>query len=192
MPNHVTTIVEAPKEVIDFLFVDGHVDFNSVIPMPEDDDPIFTATKTVFGGGMVGYSMDGYSPMEWGIGNWGTKWNAYEGTRLDDTSVQFDTAWSHPFPVIEALSVKFPEAVITVKYADEDLGSNLGWYVILGGGITGEDAMVSGSEEALEFACQIKYSRSYAEQVAEWEEEEAEWKATYEARLAGVDTNDQP
>lgn len=192
MPNHVTTIIEASKEVIDFLIVDGHVDFNTVLPMPDEDDPIFTATKTEFGGGMVGYSFDGYSPMDWARDVWGTKWNAYDVIRVSDTTVQFDTAWSHPEPVVGALSNRYPWETIHVKYADEDLGSNLGDYDMRAGLIHRERMFNQGSEEALDFATQIKYGKSYAEQSAIWEEEEAEWKAAYEARQAGVDTNDQP
>jgi hypothetical protein len=36
MPNHVTNILTAPKEVLDFLKgEDGDVDFNTIVPMPE-------------------------------------------------------------------------------------------------------------------------------------------------------------
>lgn len=40
----------------------------------------------------------------------------------------FDTAWRTPRPVIIALSKKFPNLVIKVRFADEDIGSNCGEY----------------------------------------------------------------
>ena len=174
MPNHVTTIIEAPKEVIDSLYLDEHVDFNTVIPMPDEDSSIFTATRHDYGFG-VGYGMDGYSPMDWARGNWGTKWNAYDVERSDETHVQFDTAWSHPVPVLEALSQKFPDTELHVKYADEDTGYNLGEYWMTNGTITQEVDLVNGSDEALDFASWIKYGKSYAEVKAEWDAEEHEW-----------------
>ena len=43
------------------------------------------------------------------------------------TRIQFDTAWSTPKGVWEALLHKLPEGVkVDLKYADEDLGSNCG------------------------------------------------------------------
>jgi hypothetical protein len=71
---------------------------------------------------------------DWSIENWGTKWNAYQ-TKLEDEYVKFETAWGHPFPVIKALSEKFPNENIEVKYADEDIGSNFGHYIIKNGDI---------------------------------------------------------
>lgn len=174
MPNHVTTIIEAPKEVIDSLYLDEHVDFNTVIPMPDEDSSIFTATRHDYGFG-VGYSMDGYSPMDWARGNWGTKWNAYDVERPDETHVQFDTAWSHPVPVLEALSQKFPDTELHVKYADEDTGYNLGEYWMTNGTINQETVLVDGTPEALDFASWIKYGKSYAEIKAEWDAEEHDW-----------------
>lgn len=117
----------------------------------------------------------------WNTTNWGTKWNAYDtdtereyGTEPFKHTVQFDTAWSHPKEYIKALSAKFPEAVLCVSYADEDLGSNLGEYHIRGGiirVITMTDEMQD-EETRLDFAAQIKYGQSYAEMKAEWGEDE--------------------
>lgn len=67
--------------------------------------------------------------MQFAREKWGTKWNAYE-QEVSEKKAKFDTAWSHPAPVILELSKKFPEEQIKVQYADEDLGSNCGQYVI--------------------------------------------------------------
>ena len=58
---------------------------------------------------------------------WGTKWNAYDQViDLDAGELSFDTAWSCPLPVLMELSKRHPDEEITVRYADEDLGSNCG------------------------------------------------------------------
>lgn len=172
MPNHVTTILEAPQHVIDSLGSSTkYVDFNSVIPMPSEDDPIFTATRVDYGFAS-GYQNDGFSPLGWAVNNWGTKWNAYDIERLSPASVKFNTAWSHPEPVILALSKKFPDEIIQVTYADEDLGHNLGEYLIKNGESTPVQVFVAGSDEALDFAANIKYGMSYKELRAEWDEED--------------------
>lgn len=172
MPNHVTTeLVMSP--LIAFAFTeerDGErvVDFNTVIPCPPDDDPMFTAARTDYGNGMVGYSVDGYSPMDWNRNHWGTKWNAYESSVEalpgDLCRVRFETAWAHPFPVIEKLSLLVaPTDLICVRYADEDLGHNLGEYSIQNGRIVSQTEFTQGSDEANEFAAQLVYGQTYAE-----------------------------
>lgn len=104
----------------------------------------------------------------WASTNWGTKWNAYSQSKEESGEVQFDTAWSTPFPVMQKLSLMFPEATITVEYADEDLGSNCGRYV-LENGETIEKYLPDG-DEALMFACEIK-GCDYDQIVAEREQD---------------------
>lgn len=65
---------------------------------------------------------------DWRIHNWGTKWNACcsEIARTSDCecTINFDTAWSMPLPVIEVLVAQFPELSFDGYYSDEDFGSN--------------------------------------------------------------------
>lgn len=71
---------------------------------------------------------------QWSVSFWGTKWNAYE-TSVTKDQVSFQTAWSAPIPVIEALSSMYPDTIITHTYADEDMGSNTGIIEYLNGRI---------------------------------------------------------
>lgn len=196
MPNHMRNIVQASPEVLRALIrertaeekqeAEGKswvnaeeplVDFGLLLPIPDDDDPIFTAEKTDYGNGMVGWSFGGFSPMDWARSNWGTKWNGYDADfdLLDDGQVSFDTAWSHPYPVIEALSKKFPEESITVRHADEDFGSGVGEYVILNGEIQEQNYPEPYEDEANELAADIRYGVTYEYLKAEWEAEEAQF-----------------
>ncbi len=66
---------------------------------------------------------------EWSYANWGTKWGSYEVEHEQGSNViEFQTAWSTPTEIIEELSRQYPEATVSVKYADEDLGNNCGEY----------------------------------------------------------------
>lgn len=115
---------------------------------------------------------------EWNRTYWGTKWNAYDGRieHLDDGRVQlrFDTAWSHPYPVIEALFEKFPDATIEVKHADEDLGGGVGWYKLENGEVETVQEFKGYDDESTEFAAQLRYGMTYAELRKEWGEDEEE------------------
>lgn len=72
-----------------------------------------------------------YTWFDWCRRNWGTKWNACNAEwSLDDGMLVFQTAWSAPFPIIEALAEKYPDLDFTHRWADEDIGNNCGqmWY----------------------------------------------------------------
>jgi hypothetical protein len=128
MPNNITNIIRADQDVLDALcttdvYGKKTVDFNTVVPMP---DSIHT--------GSIGLDRfnDPTAWRRWSIDNWGTKWNAY-GQRSGQTNpdeLRFETAWSHPEPIINALCARFPDREIQVAYADEDTGYNLGVYAV--------------------------------------------------------------
>ena len=56
--------------------------------------------------------------------------NGYDETKdnRSENTLCFNTAWSAPHPVIEQLAKMYPDVNITHKWADEDIGSNLGEY----------------------------------------------------------------
>lgn len=70
---------------------------------------------------------------KWSCNNWGTKWNACEVEWIADNCVEFETAWSFCFPIVEKLSKLFPDVAIEFSYADEDSGSNTGTGTIKNG-----------------------------------------------------------
>lgn len=70
---------------------------------------------------------------EWSIEHWGTKWNAYEFRRVDETEarseVMFDTAWSPPLPIFEKMAERWPSLRFQIFSYDE--GGNFackGWF----------------------------------------------------------------
>lgn len=70
---------------------------------------------------------------DWRIEHYGTKWGACEVEWVNDDQVEFETAWSFCFPIIEKLSKLFPDVAIEFSYADEASGSNTGTGTIKNG-----------------------------------------------------------
>lgn len=104
---------------------------------------------------------------EWNIANWGTKWDTCdcETPEMDNDTIilDFQTAWSTPFEVFQNLSKQYPNIIIDVEYADEDLGSNCGVYGF-------EDGTHYEESRDYDFACKLwGYT---PEEVASWNEEE--------------------
>lgn len=106
----------------------------------------------------------------WSIQYWGTKWNAYDQIEVGFGTIQFDTAWSTPFPVVQKLAAMFPELDFEVKFADEDLGNNCGSYQFENGQIVGE--YQPEGAEAMKFACEVKgyeFNQMIADNFEYWD-----------------------
>lgn len=106
---------------------------------------------------------------------WGTKWNACESnTDLEAGTASFETAWGCPRPVLEALSNKFPDETIEVRFADEDIGSNCGTFTLKAGECLASDIAPAWRDQTDEqkakwraFACELK-----GRDPSEYDEEE--------------------
>lgn len=74
---------------------------------------------------------------EWCWANWGTKWDSSDAVvqRDGDTTAifTFDTAWSTPIPVFQALAKMFKKIRLDIIWADENTGYNTGMGVAEGG-----------------------------------------------------------
>jgi hypothetical protein len=168
VPNHITNIINAESAVIHALLTEEGVDFRRVIPTPEGyiEGNCSHRHASTFAPGPETEPLCWYV---WNREHWGTKWNAYSyEVREGDCELKFETAWNHPWPVIEALSRRFPAETIHVRYADEDLGSNLGEYDMRDGQLVGERLITPGSDEANDFACLLVHGQTYDEFEAEW------------------------
>ena len=94
---------------------------------------------------------------EWCNRNWGTKWNAYGFPPLEQNSdtMEFYTAWASVPKIISVLSRKYPEQTITYRWADEDIGHNVGEFTIKDGAVIDINIPEGGSREAYELAAEI-------------------------------------
>lgn len=93
----------------------------------------------------------------WSNANWGTKWNSYDCRRIDDTTFEFDTAWSGVPDLIGQMAKQFPDVHIVYKWSDEDTGSNCG-HVAFSHGSFVEHPITNGSKEAYELAFELRPS----------------------------------
>jgi hypothetical protein len=109
----------------------------------------------------------------WQTKTWGTKWNAYSHKVHDNGDIKFETAWSTPAKLIMILSRKYTEATFKVKFADEDLGHNVGEYTMKAGYVIEENFPEGGSEDSYMMACEIRDEWDYVSaRIEEMEEEE--------------------
>lgn len=94
---------------------------------------------------------------EWCNEHWGTKWNAYGYHALNskaDTMVFF-TAWGSVPKLIAALSKRYPDQEIVYRWADEDLGYNVGEMTFKNGEEIDSDIPLNSSRTAYEMAAEI-------------------------------------
>lgn len=80
------------------------------------------------------YGVDDW--YNWRIYHWGTKWDCYSiisDNWNSDNEIEFQTAWSTPKSALIKLSELFPKVEISVRFYDEDIGNNIGEYVLLNG-----------------------------------------------------------
>ena len=94
------------------------------------------------------YGADSW--YDWCCENWGTKWNASDTYIIDDTEIEFSTAWSCPVNIFKELSKQFSGVEIAVDFADEDIGSNCGKITFLNGEIEEYIDMDGNTDFALE------------------------------------------
>lgn len=161
---------------------DQYIDFNKIVPIPKelvgtvaptriitqaeyDAQELRLLTKDVSDSrGLTTelhseyISKFGYANWyDWQCANWGTKWNAYDQSHIDDDCIEFNTAWSNPNKIIIELSKMFPEVTFEFAYADEDFGYNVGEYTLLNGFSIQQNIPDGGTDEAFEMAMEIQY-----------------------------------
>lgn len=106
--------------------------------------------------------------LDWARKNWGTKWGEYSVEYSGTQSIRFQTAWSAPRRAILTLSEMFKDCTFTLRFADEDYGSNLGILTYEAGGLS--KVWIPKEGECTKFAYSVH--RLGKEEIAELEAEE--------------------
>ncbi len=162
MPNHIInrlrfdaddkTVKEMLEKIKQDEFGVGSIDFNKIIPMPDD----------IFRGNLGSAERELYrdsNMISWRVDCWATKYNSYGYECMtqpfEGNEITFFTAWSAPTPVIEKLSEMFPGVEIEHLWADEDFGYNCGAVTWRGGEQIFLDIPTGGTKEAFELAAEI-------------------------------------
>lgn len=174
MPNHVQNRIEIigteeqVSRVLAFIKNEPDaIDFNSIIPQPVGINKTVSGhtpeTKEKEWMWMMRYGYKSW--YEWCVKNWGTKWNAYNINQYDNI-IEFQTAWSPPHPIVERLSILFPEVEFNHKWADEDTGYNCGEYHYSDRELQIKDLPDGGSYEAYLLAFELRpFLKEYYEIV---------------------------
>jgi len=134
MPNHETNHVvvigdpAAMKQFMDEAFSPGDkerlepeqiLDFNLIVPQPANIE------QGGCGGGAVGgihLETGEVCWYSWNCDNWGTKWGAYSHEERElvghegevQLRLRFDTAWSAPTPIFEAIEKRWDLKVVAI------------------------------------------------------------------------------
>ncbi len=114
---------------------------------------------------------------EWSMRSWGTKWNAFKAEITEDNTIEFQTAWSRVMPVVQRLAENFPDISFNYRWADEDLGVNVGMAEFENGEVVSDKFFNAQSKEAFELAAEL-WGLDLAEEGFVFDED----KQTYEFR----------
>jgi len=93
---------------------------------------------------------------EWCLASWGTKWNSYNFSIVDDGPTRFvcrfDTAWSTPTPVLTKLAELYPALQFTSHSYDEG-----GYFEAHGQGLRGQ--FVERTQDPTDVGYELAYGR---------------------------------
>ena len=164
MPNHIYNVVtfdcshERAAEILKAVEMEGcglgSIDFEKLIPMPDDvyRGPLGAKEMAMYPGEKNWYDFS--------VRFWGSKWNSYGYDYLPkkDDALVFNTAWSAVPQVIAKLSETYPEVTVDYCWADEDFGSNTGRLQFKNGEVVDGYIPADQSSEAYEFAAAVQDS----------------------------------
>lgn len=86
---------------------------------------------------------------DWAIDNWGTKWNSNHFESFEDNKIlTFETAWDPAIPVFLEMSRQNPDIKFAFLYADESIGSHVGYILAKAGHIDFEGTFEDYSVDA--------------------------------------------
>lgn len=115
----------------------SNFDYNTVVPMPPHQ-PDLTKPNPFFANGNLGSEEKKLFGKEntwyhWSITNWGVKWNCKKAwVNHEQGFIDWDSPWSPPLKVIQALSAKFPNAIFTLKFNEPGM-QFMGTYIYVNG-----------------------------------------------------------
>ena len=120
----------------------GSMDFNKIKPMPN-------------------HLRGTNEGEEWERENWQSKWNANNDWATFHDSIDFlifETPWVGVPGLIMQLAFQFPDIEFEYKFADEELGKNIGHYKFIGNGVfdlLAKEGIKEHTEEGIKFAARM-------------------------------------
>ena len=115
-----------------YLDENRNFDFDRVVPEPrtKQECPVDCIVENAE---KAGIQEDKERPWfnwyTWHCRYWGTKWNACCSCVMDETqrtiTIYYDTAWSHPDPIHDALKAQNPDAKFVFELTGEDMDETI-------------------------------------------------------------------
>ena len=155
--------LKAYRDFITMYTMDGTVE-KDLLNIPKEKEEIFLKTRPDINldewnlGRTAFQNEQKYGSKSWfefHIQAWGSKWNSYNSEMAEDNTIEFCTAWTNVKPVVLALSQKFPDIEINYRWADEDIGLNIGDVTFKNGECVDGISFENDSKEAIEFATEM-------------------------------------
>lgn len=147
MPNWCSNYLTGPADILkEFISVrengEEYFDFNKIVPMPAHQ-PDLNKPNPFWTGDLGSEQKKLYGQnnwYDWAFKNWGTKWNACysDVDSVESGFVSFETAWSPPIGIINALSELYPEETFALEYDEPGMGF-CGIYHIVKGNVFDQD-----------------------------------------------------
>ena len=161
--SHTENGLKAYRDFITAYTMDGTLE-KDLLNIPKEKEEIFLKARPDIDldewnlGRTAFQNEQKYGSKNWyefHIQQWGSKWNSYNSEMAEDNTIEFNTAWTNVKPVVIALSQKFPDIEINYRWADEDIGINMGDVTFKGGECVDEISFENDSKEAIEFAAEM-------------------------------------
>ena len=161
--THTENGLKAYRDFITAYTMDGTVE-KDLLNIPKEKEEIFLKARPDINldewnlGRTAFQNEQKYGSKTWyefHIQAWGSKWNSYNSEMAEDNTIEFNTAWTNVKPVVLALSQKFPNIEISYRWADEDIGINMGDVTFKNGECVDEISFDNDSKEAIEFAADM-------------------------------------
>lgn len=104
----------------------------SLTNLPNENDDFYLQGKRYVDNYVKHGSTNWY---DWCCRHWGVKWNAFSSCALqsDPDTLYFETAWCPPYPILKALSQKYPRSVMGFFWADTEPDGDAGKAILKGG-----------------------------------------------------------
>ena len=155
--------LKAYRDFITMYTMDGTIE-KDLLNIPKEKEEIFLKARPDINldewnlGRTAFQNEQKYGSKSWfefHIQAWGSKWNSYNSEMAEDNTIEFCTAWTNVKPVVLALSHMFPNIEINYRWADEDIGLNMGDVTFKNGECVDEISFENDSKEAIEFAAEM-------------------------------------
>lgn len=128
------------------------------------NDHVLEAMKSLYNGKKITFEnsspipttlKDEFKIDSWKLFNWGIEKEPFDIELINTNIIKFKTYNSSPYEALHSLAVNHPNVFISIQYADEDFGYNVGSYKFSGGEEVDYYVPEEGTSEAVKLSLSI-------------------------------------